>query len=173
VLLLAGFLLRSEGRLWMCAWGKFLVWAGEICSSNNSPQFLDPYGFAHVLHGFLYFWLIALIAPRLQQSGRLWLAVTLGALWEVFENSNFVIQRYRADTASLGYEGDTIVNSLGDVLCAVLGFMIVRRLVLRRSLILFVLLELILIIWIRDSLLLEILMLVRPVGAIKAWQMCR
>jgi hypothetical protein len=103
---------------------------------------------------------------------RLWFALTLGALWEVFENSNFIIQRYRAETASLGYQGDTIVNSFGDILCAVVGFMIAQRLGFRRSLLLFVGLEIVLLIWIKDSLILEIVMLIFPVDAIKAWQMC-
>src|SRR5262249_23881327 len=133
----------------------------------------DPYSFTHILHGFLYFWLIALLFPRLRGAWQLWLAVVAGTLWEVFENSNFIIQRYRAETASLGYEGDTIVNSLGDVLCAIVGFLIARNLGLYRSLILFVVVELVLLTWIKDSLTLEIVMLVYPVKWIKAWQMCR
>ena len=172
VLLLTTFLLRSEGRLWICSCGEFLIWAGRVCSANNSQQFLDPYSFTHVLHGFLYFWLIVLILPRLTPAWRLWLAVAVGSMWEVFENSNFIIQRYRADTASLGYHGDTIVNSFGDILCAVAGFMIAQRLGLRRSLVLFLVIELVLLVWIRDSLLLEVVMLVHPIDAIKAWQMC-
>ena len=172
VLLFATFLLRSEGRLWICSCGQFLIWAGKVCSSNNSQQFLDPYSFTHVLHGFLYCWLMAWILPRLTSAWRLWLAVTVAALWEVFENSNFIIQRYRADTASLGYQGDTIVNSFGDMLCAVGGFMIAQRLGFRLSLVLFLVLELVLLVWIRDSLLLEVLMLAHPVSAIRAWQMC-
>ena len=172
VLLLTTLLLRSEGRLWICSCGQFLIWAGKVCSSNNSQQFLDPYSFTHVLHGLLYCWLMAWILPRLTPTWRLWLAVTVAALWEVFENSNFIIQRYRADTASLGYQGDTVVNSFGDMLCAVAGFMIAQRLGFRRSLVLFLALELVLLVWIRDSLLLEILMLAHPVNAIKAWQMC-
>ena len=172
VLLLTTLLLRGEGRLWICSCGQFLIWAGKVCSSNNSQQFLDPYSFTHVLHGLLYCWLMAWILPRLTSSWRLWLAVTVAAMWEVFENSNFIIQRYRADTASLGYQGDTVVNSFGDMLCAAAGFMIAQRLGFRRSLVLFLALELVLLVWIRDSLLLEILMLVHPVNAIKAWQMC-
>jgi len=172
VLLFATFLLRSEGRLWICSCGQFLFWAGKVCSTNNSQQFLDPYSFTHVLHGFLYCWLIAWILPRLTPAWRLWLAVTIAALWEVFENSNFIIQRYRADTASLGYHGDTIVNSFGDIMCAVSGFMIAQRLGFRRSLALFLAFELVLLLWIRDSLLLEVLMLAHPVSAIRAWQMC-
>jgi len=134
---------------------------------------LDPYSFTHILHGFLFFWLIAWLAPRLESHWQLTLAITAEALWEVFENTNFIIDRYRSATAALGYNGDTVINSFGDILCCVVGFIIAQRLGLRRSLIVFAALELVLIVWIRDSLLLEILMLVFPVDAIKALQMCR
>ena len=166
-------LLRLEGRLWICACGNLQAWAGKVCSSDNSQHFLDPYSFTHVLHGFLFFWLIAWLAPRLKPSWQLTLAIAVEALWEVFENTNFVIDRYRSETAALGYNGDTVVNSFGDILCCLVGFMIASRLGLRRSLIVFAALELVLIVWIRDSLLLEILMLVYPIDAIKAFQMCR
>ena len=149
------------------------MWVGEVCSSNNSQHFLDPYSFTHVLHGFLFFWLIAWLLPRLKPSWQLTLAIAVEASWEVFENTNFIIERYRTTTAALGYQGDTVVNSIGDIICCLLGFMIARQLGLRRSLIAFAALELILIIWIRDSLVLEILMLVVPIDALKAWQMCK
>jgi hypothetical protein len=150
-----------------------MVWTGQVCSSDNSQHFLDPYSFTHLLHGFLFFWLIALPASRLRSSWQLVLAVVVEGLWEVFENTNFVIDRYRSTTAALGYTGDTVVNSFGDIVCCLLGFLIAKRLGLRRSLIAFFLLELILILWIRDSLLLEIVMLVVPIDAIRNWQMCR
>ncbi|MCU1264657.1 MAG: hypothetical protein JWM21_975 [Acidobacteria bacterium] len=172
VLLCTVVSLRAEGRLWICACGRFSIWAGEVCSANNSQQFLDPYSFTHVLHGFLYAWLLMLILPRLAAAWQLWFAVTLGSLWELFENSDFVINRYRTETAALGYQGDTIVNSFGDILCCVVGFMIARRLGWRRSVLVFFAVEFVLLIWIRDSLLLEILMLIRPSGFLKAWQMC-
>jgi len=173
VLVLTTLLLRGEGRLWICACGRFSIWAGKICSANNSQQFLDPYSFTHVLHGILYFWMLIWIVPRLTLSWRFWLSITMAAAWEVFENSNFIINRYREDTAALGYTGDTIVNSFGDILCAVLGFMIAQRLGFKRSLIFFLGTELILLFWIRDSLLLEIVMLIHPMNAIKLWQMCQ
>jgi len=150
---------------------------GDTCSANNSQQFLDPYSFTHVLHGVVYFWLIALLVkialPRLRSAWQLWLAVTVASLWELFENSTVIIQRYREATAALGYQGDTVVNSMGDILCCVGGFMIARRLGLRRSLVAFFVTEIALLLWIRDSLLLEILMLVHPVSAIKIWQLCQ
>jgi hypothetical protein len=173
VFVASALLLRAEGRLWICSCGKVWVWVGEVCSSNNSQHFLDPYSFTHVLHGFLFFWLISWFLPRLKPSWQLALAMAVEASWEVFENTNFIIDRYRTATAALGYQGDTVVNSFGDIICCLVGFMIARRLGLRRSLIAFAALELILIIWIRDSLVLEVLMLAVPIDALKAWQMCQ
>jgi hypothetical protein len=164
--------LRAEGRLWICACGKLLVWSGKVCSADNSQHFLDPYSFTHLLHGVLFFWLIYWLAPRWSATTQLFLATAAEAAWEVFENTNFIIERYRSTTAALGYNGDTVVNSLGDILCCIAGFLIAQRLGLRRSIILFLVFELILIVWIHDSLLLEILMLIAPVNAIKAWQLC-
>lgn len=164
-------LLRLEGRLWICACGRVQVWVGQIASSDNSQHFFDPYSFTHVLHGFLFFWLITWIARRLAPGWQVALAVAVEAAWEVFENTNFIIDRYRSTTAALGYTGDTVVNSFGDIFCCLIGFLIARRLGLRRSLVAFAILELVLIAWIRDSLLLEIVMLVFPIDAIKAWQM--
>jgi len=165
--------LRLEGRLWLCACGRIQLWSGQVCSADNSQHFLDPYSFTHVLHGFLFFWLIALLLSRLRSNWQLALAVAVEAAWEVFENTNFIIDRYRSATAALGYTGDTVVNSFGDILCCLIGFIVARRLGLRRSFVVFAVLELVLIVWIKDSLLLEILMLVVPLDAIRAWQMCR
>ena len=172
VLLLVVVFLRAEGRMFICTCGHFALWTSDTCSSNTSQQLLDPYSFTHVLHGFLFFWLIALLFRRMNWSWQVCLALLLEGAWEVFENTRFVIDKYRTETAALGYTGDTIVNSFGDLMCALAGFLIARQLGLRRSLIVFVLVETFLILWIRDSLLLQILMLVRPVEAIKLWQMC-
>jgi uncharacterized protein DUF2585 len=172
IVLVMSVLLRAQGRLLICACGYVQVWTSDTCSSNNSQHLLDPYSFTHVLHGVMFFWLIALVFRRMTAGRQLLLALALEAAWEVFENSRFVIERYRTATAALGYQGDTVVNSIGDLLCALLGYLIARQLGARRSLILFLLVELILILWIHDSLLLQILMLVRPVEAIKLWQAC-
>ena len=167
------FALRAEGRLFIGSSNRFLVWVGDICSSNNSQQLFDPFSFTHILHGFLLFWIISLLFKKILPQLQILLAVLSEAAWEVFENTPFVINRYRSETAALGYSGDTIVNSLGDLLCAFVGILIARQLGFRRSVIVFLVVEVILLIWIRDSLLLEILMLIRPIDAIKQWQMCQ
>lgn len=178
VLPLMALALWAEGRLFVCACGEFRFWVGDTCSSSNSQQLFDPYSFTHLLHGFLLFWLIALIFKRraaLPKSAGAWqlaLAIALEATWEIIENTRFVIERYRAETAALGYTGDTIVNSFGDLACAFAGFLLARAVGLKWSLAVFVLIELILALWIHDSLMLQILMLIRPVEAIKVWQTC-
>jgi len=126
-----------------------------------------------VLHGVVFFILLKLLLPRVRPMWRLCLAIAIEAGWEVLENTNLVIERYRAATAALGYQGDTVVNSLGDILCCALGFMIARSFGWRRSAILFVVTEMVLLFWIRDGLILNIIMLIRPIQAIRAWQMCQ
>lgn len=171
-LVVSAIVLHFEGRLLICACGYARAWSGQICSSDNSQHLLDPFSFTHVLHGFLFFWLVALLFLRLREGWQLALAVAFEVAWEIFENTKFIVDRYRSETAALGYSGDTILNSFGDILCCLVGFLIARRLGWRRSLVVFALIELILILWIRDSLLLEILMLVAPIDAIRGWQLC-
>src|ERR687898_1760912 len=158
VVVLAGtaYLLRSQRRLWWCSCHYLLLWSGDPWSSDNSQ---------HLLCG-----LLALIAPRLSAVWKLWLAVSIEAVWEVIENSEFVIQRYREQTAALGYQGDTIVNSLADILLCGLGFVLGRRLGLRRTVALFLVTEVVLAVWIRDNLSLNVLMLIYPIDVVKEWQ---
>ncbi len=170
-LALALFQLRNQGRLWWCSCHQYFPWAGDIWSAHNSQHLFDPYSFTHILHGFAFCWLLALLVPRMSVMWRLSLATLLEAAWEVFENTEFVIQRYREETAALGYNGDSVFNSFGDILTCVVGFMIAQWLGFKRSVLVFVATELVLVLWIRDSLLLEILMLVYPIEWLKAWQM--
>ena len=170
VLVGAAYQLRSQGRLWWCSCDYLLLWSGDPWSSDNSQHLLDPYSFTHVLHGFVFCGLLALIVPRLTEVWQLWLAVSIEALWEVVENSEFVIRRYREETAALGYQGDTIVNSLADILLCGLGFVLARRLGFHRTVALFVVTEVALAVWIRDNLSLNVLMLIYPIDAVKEWQ---
>ncbi|WP_166396959.1 DUF2585 family protein [Rubrobacter marinus] len=163
--------LQSQGRLWWCSCGYLLPWSGEPASSDTSQHLSDPYSLTHVLHGFVFYGLLAPLAGSLALSWRLSLAVALEGVWEIVENSEYVIRRYREGTAALGYEGDAIVNSLGDMAACALGFVLAYHLGARRTLALFLVMEVVLIAWIRDSLLLNVLMLIYPVEAIRTWQM--
>jgi hypothetical protein len=163
-------LLRWEGRLWWCAGGGLTLWSGDAWGPHTSQHPFDPYSLTHVLHGVILCGLLSWLAPRLPAAWRLCLAVALEAAWEVIENSNVVIDHYRTATAALGYRGDTVVNSLGDILSCVVGYLLARRLGPWWSLALFVVIEVVLLIWIRDSLALEVLMLLYPIAAIKRWQ---
>src|SRR5437868_8355755 len=127
VLLLMIVLLRAQGRMVLCACGYFAVWTSDTCSANNSQQLFDPYSFTHVLHGILFFWLIALLFARLTKTWQFWLALLLESAWEVIENTSFVINKYRTETAALGYQGDTVVTSFGDVTCALVVFLVARQ----------------------------------------------
>lgn len=172
VAVLAGtvYQLRSQGRLWWCSCDYVLLWTNEYWGPDTSQHLLDPASFTHALHGFVFCGLLAWIFPRVPPVWRLSMAVSMEAVWEVVENSEFVIRRYREGTAAFGYRGDTVVNSMGDILACGLGFALARRLGFRRALAVFVLTEAVLALWIRDGLLLNVLMLIYPLDAIEAWQ---
>ena len=162
--------LRRQGRLWVCDCGRVLPWVSDAWSPETSQQLFDPYTFTHVLHGFLFCGVLALVLPRAGWRLRLLLAVTAEALWEVVENTDFVINRYREATAALGYTGDTVLNSLGDITACAAGFLLARKLGALRTLLVFLLTEVVLLLWIRDSLLLNIVLLVYPSEKLRAWQ---
>jgi hypothetical protein len=163
--------LIAEGRRWWCACSAPSLWAGSIWSSHNSQHLLDPYSFTHVLHGVVFCLIASLMLSRTPFAWRLWWGTLAEAVWEVAENSAFVIERYRSVTISLGYEGDSIVNALADVACCLLGFALAHRIGARRSIIVFALTEMALLLTIRDNLTLNVLMLVWPVEGVKTWQM--
>lgn len=177
VLVIAGMLvmtalqLHRQGRVLWCSCGELSVWAGDIWSMHNSQHLLDPYSFTHVLHGMVLCGVLVVFLFRMPVAWRLALAVSIEGLWEIVENSQWVIQRYRDSTVNMGYCGDSIINSMADVACCAVGFGLARFLGWRRSALLFVAVELALLVCIRDSLTLNVIMLVHPVEAIKSWQM--
>lgn len=170
--LLTIFILHWQGRIWWCKWDNpSLLWSSDAWSKHSSQHLFDPYSFTHVLHGLIFY-----AAARLIFRGRLsfnWLllfAVSVESVWEILENSKAVIERYRAATVSLDYFGDSVANSFGDILSCAVGFLLARKLAFRYSLLLFAVIETILIFTIRDSLLINILMLIYPIEWIKMWQ---
>jgi hypothetical protein len=163
-------ILQNQGRNWLCAYPGTFLWVSSAYSPHTSQHLFDPYSFTHFLHGFLFCWILVLIVPRWSRPWQFWGAVAIESGWEVLENSSFIIDRYRETTAALGYYGDTILNSFSDVLCCGVGFAVARSLGFVRSLVVFLVVETLLILLIRDSLLINILMLIYPLDSIKQWQ---
>jgi len=163
-------ILNWQGRVVWCQIGDYSPWSWDIWSPHTSQHIIDPYSFTHVFHGVIEFWLIGLIFRKVPMAWRLLIAVLIESSWEILENSTFIIQRYRESTISLDYFGDSIINSIADILSCTVGFLIAYKLRFWRSLALFIITEIILILAIRDSLIVNIIMLVYPIEAIKQWQ---
>ncbi len=151
--------------------GKPGLWEGSIWSNECSQRFADAYSFSHIGHGLLFFCLLWLVARRLPIRVRFLIAVLVEAGWEILENSPIIINRYREATMALGYSGDSIFNSVSDILMMSFGFLLAWRLPVWASVMLFVAMEVGCALWVRDNLTLNIIMLIHPVEAIKAWQM--
>jgi hypothetical protein len=160
----------AMGRNPICACGVVDLWVGTRDSPRTSQMLADWYSLSHIVHGLLFYAALWLVARRMPVQGRFLIALLIEAAWEVIENTPMVIDRYRATTAAIGYTGDSIVNSLSDVLMMALGFLIARKLPVRTSILLLILLELVPLYVIRDNLTLNVMALIAPNHAIQAWQ---
>lgn len=160
------------GRIWWCELDSpIYILTFDPISDHTSQHFFDPYTLTHLLHGFLFLWLAQLLFRG--KVGFAWLllvAVFAEAVWEVVENSPMIIERYRQNTASLEYFGDSIANSAGDVIACIVGFIVAYKLKFWKSLAVFIVVEIFLILTIRDSLIINIILLIYPFEALKDWQ---
>ena len=164
------FVLWQLGQPVMCACGHLDLWHGVVTDSENSQHLFDWYSLSHIIHGILFYGLFTLLFPRLPVGYRLLLSIGLEAVWELVENSPWIINRYREQALAQGYFGDSIVNSLGDGFAALCGFLFASRSRIWLSIAVVIALELLALYAIRDNLTLNIIQLLHPIDAIGAWQ---
>jgi Protein of unknown function (DUF2585) len=157
-------------KLWGVA-GQAGIWSGSVWSEHNSQYIADPYTFSHITHGILLYGFLWLVGRKLPRKQRAVLALALESIWEVIENTDMVIGRYRAATRALNYYGDSVTNSMGDILACMLGFLLASMLPTGITVAGAAALEIALALTIRDGLVLNVLMLIDPIRAVKTWQL--
>jgi hypothetical protein len=166
----AAAILLAMGRNPICTCGSIDLWVGTRDSPKTSQMLADWYSLSHIVHGLLFYAALWLVARRWPVEWRFLAALLVETSWEVIENTPVVIDRYRATTAALGYTGDSVVNSLSDILMMSLGFLAARKLPVRWAIILLLALEIIPLFTIRDNLTLNVWALISPNKALQAWQ---
>ncbi|HEY1125454.1 MAG TPA: DUF2585 domain-containing protein [Sphingobium sp.] len=170
VLAAVAFTLHAMGRVWICTCGQVRLWAGGVKTPDNSQQLADWYSFSHIIHGMIFYALLRFALPKLAVHWRLLIAVAIECGWELLENSPIIIDRYRAATIAIGYTGDSVLNSMSDVLMMAIGFGMAQKLPWKVTLALAVAAEIATLVLIRDNLTLNVLMLAWPIDAIRQWQ---
>ncbi|SKA07123.1 DUF2585 family protein [Consotaella salsifontis] len=167
---LTALILHLMGRIPICECGTVELWYGDPSGPGNSQHLSDWYSFSHLIHGFIFFALLWPLRRRLSMIQRLTLALVVECAWEIIENTDWIINRYRDSTVSLDYHGDSILNSMSDCLFMVAGFLIAARLPAWATIALALALEVWAGVEIRDNLTLNILMLLWPLQAVRDWQ---
>ncbi len=148
-----------------------MLWAGDVLSAENSQQLTDWYTFSHIIHGFLFYWLLFLVfGQRLTFWQRLALASLTEVAWELIENTPMVIDHYRQQALAQGYIGDSIINSLSDTSAMILGFFLAWRLPIFATIAIGIFFELWVGYWIHDNLTLNVLGLFWTPDFIANWQ---
>ena len=167
--------LHGYGQPFFAASGRIMLWVNDPFSRDMSQQLADWYSFSHLIHGFIFFGLLHLAAPRLPFAARLLIAMGVEIGWEIAENSPAVIAHYRQQALAAGYVGDSILNSLSDTFMMTCGFFFASKVRARTVVAVALAFELFTLAMIRDNLTLNVINLVAPEGwapiqALHHWQ---
>ncbi len=158
------------GQPAICECGSVKLWEGVVKGPGNSQHISDWYTFSHILHGFIFYALLAWLLPGSSLRLRFLLALGVEIGWELLENTPMVIQHYREQALAQGYTGDSILNSLSDSVAMVAGFLFASRASWWIVVLIGLSFEVFTIYMIRDGLALNIVNLIHPFASIGAWQ---
>ena len=112
--------------IWPCPYDNRLtnIYISKPDDQYTSMSLFDIYSFTHVSHGMLLFLILSYIF-KTKSPYMIFVALGLEIIWEIIENSEFIINKYRSENElSRNYSGDSIINSIGDILSCFIGFII-------------------------------------------------
>jgi hypothetical protein len=170
IVLAAAGTLVALGRSPICTCGDVDLWVGTATSARTSQMLSDWYSASHIVHGFVFYGLLWLVARKSPVEHRFAGALLVECAWEIVENTPLIIDRYREATVAIGYTGDSVLNSMSDIAMMAFGFALARRLPLWVSLVTVAVLEIVPLLVIRDNLTLNVWMLLAPNEAVRGWQ---
>ncbi|WP_106475722.1 DUF2585 family protein [Phytohalomonas tamaricis] len=120
--------LKLVGRSYICPCGVVVFWQSELDPAQNSQQFADWYSLLHVMYGFGLFIFANVMRPHWSLGAKALMALVSSAIWEMVENTPFVVALFKHSPHAPTYWGDSILNSLGDTLFVMIGFGLATRL---------------------------------------------
>lgn len=170
LLFLQGAVLLLLGQPAICTCGYVKLWEGMVLSSGMSQHIFDWYTFSHIIHGFVFYFLLWHFFPKMPFTHRLLLSLGIEITWEIAENTPWVINAYRQQALAQGYTGDSIINSLFDSLSMLFGFLLAWKVPAKITVCVAVFLEFWVGYVIHDNLTINILNFIYPLEFIRRWQ---